>query len=307
MDIKRVGSRAEVWHGNAMMTSGGLKKKELMKNKHGRIVSAKKHRTAKKERRLVKAGYKTEKGVFGAKKTVKKGGIGIDIGIAEAKLGKNSGLRVGTKKHNIQANVGVDGVNVNALNLASSSLNTKGLKGRVGTEKHNFNTNVGVDGIGVNALDLLSASVDSKGLRTGIGHEKFFKADGSLTKEGLKASIGNKRIFKADGSLTKAGLNASIGNEKIFKADGSLTKAGLKASMGNKKLLNVDASASLSGIEVGADHLIGRTGVKVGSQSDEKRKSKSKSKKRGISVGPLSARITGGKKKKTKKKGGRRK
>ena len=286
MDIKRVGSRAEVWHGNAMMTSGGLKKKELMKNKHGRIVSAKKHRTAKKERRLVKAGYKTEKGVFGAKKTVKKGGIGIDIGIAEAKLGKNSGLRVGTKKHNIQANVGVDGVNVNALNLASSSLNTKGLKGRVGTEKHNFNTNVGVDGIGVNALDLLSASVDSKGLRTGIGHEKFFKADGSLTKEGLKASIGNKRIFKADGSLTKAGL---------------------KASMGNKKLLNVDASASLSGIEVGADHLIGRTGVKVGSQSDEKRKSKSKSKKRGISVGPLSARITGGKKKKTKKKGGRRK
>ena len=286
MDIKRVGSRAEVWHGNAMMTSGGLKKKELMKNKHGRIVSAKKHRTAKKERRLVKAGYKTEKGVFGAKKTVKKGGIGIDIGIAEAKLGKNSGLRVGTKKHNIQANVGVDGVNVNALNLASSSLNTKGLKGRVGTEKHNFNTNVGVDGIGVNALDLLSASVDSKGLRTGIGHEKFFKADGSLTKEGLKASIGNKRIFKADGSLTKAGL---------------------KASMGNKKLLNVDASASLSGIDVGADHLIGRTGVKVGSQSDEKRKSKSKSKKRGISVGPLSARITGGKKKKTKKKGGRRK
>ena len=286
MDIKRVGSRAEVWHGNAMMTSGGLKKKELMKNKHGRIVSAKKHRTAKKERRLVKAGYKTEKGVFGAKKTVKKGGIGIDIGIAEAKLGKNSGLRLGTKKHNIQANVGVDGVNVNALNLASSSLNTKGLKGRVGTEKHNFNTNVGVDGIGVNALDLLSASVDSKGLRTGIGHEKFFKADGSLTKEGLKASIGNKRIFKADGSLTKAGL---------------------KASMGNKKLLNVDASASLSGIDVGADHLIGRTGVKVGSQSDEKRKSKSKSKKRGISVGPLSARITGGKKKKTKKKGGRRK
>ena len=126
MDIKRVGSRAEVWHGNAMMTSGGLKKKELMKNKHGRIVSAKKHRTAKKERRLVKAGYKTEKGVFGAKKTVKKGGIGIDIGIAEAKLGKNSGLRVGTKKHNIQANEGVDGENVNAINLASSSLNTKG-------------------------------------------------------------------------------------------------------------------------------------------------------------------------------------
>lgn len=45
---KAVGSRAEVWHGTAKHTAGGLKKKDLMKNKHGRIVSRKMHETAKK-------------------------------------------------------------------------------------------------------------------------------------------------------------------------------------------------------------------------------------------------------------------
>jgi hypothetical protein len=36
-----------------------------MKNKHGRIVSKKKHATAKRENRLVKAGFLTKKGHFG--------------------------------------------------------------------------------------------------------------------------------------------------------------------------------------------------------------------------------------------------
>lgn len=45
---KAVGSRAEVWHGTAKHTSGGLTKKHLMKNKYGRIVSRKMHNTAKK-------------------------------------------------------------------------------------------------------------------------------------------------------------------------------------------------------------------------------------------------------------------
>ena len=242
MKLKRNGSRAEVWHGNALMTTGGLKKKDLMKNKHGRIVSAKKHMTAKKEKRLVKAGYKTEKGKFGAKKTMKKGGVGasIDVGVAAAKVGRNSGVRVGTKKHNIQANLGLDGVNVNALNLASASLDRKG----------------------------------------------------------LNASIGDDRIFKADGSLTKAGLKASVGNKKIFNADGSLTKAGLKASVGNKRILKGDASLGLSGVEVGADHLMGRTGVKLGKTKKTKKTKKKGGKKRSASLGPLEVRVTGGKSKK---------
>ena len=59
------GSRAQVWHGTARQTPGCLCKSDLMMNKHGRIVSKKKHTTAKREKRLVKAGYLTKKGKFG--------------------------------------------------------------------------------------------------------------------------------------------------------------------------------------------------------------------------------------------------
>jgi hypothetical protein len=74
-----VGSRAQVWHGTAYKTSGGLTKPHLMKNKSGRIVSKTKHTTAKREKRLVKHGYGTKKGHFGAVKIGKsrkmKGGM----------------------------------------------------------------------------------------------------------------------------------------------------------------------------------------------------------------------------------------
>ena len=62
---KSVGSRAEVWHGTAKHTSGGLTKQKLFKTKTGRIVSMKKHYSAKRENRLVKHGYGTTKGKFG--------------------------------------------------------------------------------------------------------------------------------------------------------------------------------------------------------------------------------------------------
>ena len=63
-----VGSRAQVWHETAYKTTGGLTRDDLMQNKHGRIVSIKKHKTAKREKRLEKAGYKPKKGVFGVSK-----------------------------------------------------------------------------------------------------------------------------------------------------------------------------------------------------------------------------------------------
>lgn len=60
-----IGSRAQVYHGTAFKTKGELTKSHLMMNKHGRIVSVKKHNTAKREKRLIKAGYYTRKGKFG--------------------------------------------------------------------------------------------------------------------------------------------------------------------------------------------------------------------------------------------------
>lgn len=64
-----IGSRAQVWHGTAYKTSGGLTKSHLLQNKAGRIVSRSKHASAKREKRLVKAGYVTKKGHFGFVKT----------------------------------------------------------------------------------------------------------------------------------------------------------------------------------------------------------------------------------------------
>jgi hypothetical protein len=66
------GSRAQVFHGTAYKTSGGLTKKDIHQNKHGRMVSRKKHHTAKKENRLLKHGYGTKKGKFGFVKVDKK-------------------------------------------------------------------------------------------------------------------------------------------------------------------------------------------------------------------------------------------
>ncbi len=62
---KTVGSRAEVWHGTAKKTSGGLTRSDLMKNKHGRIVSIKKSNAGKKSiKRLANLGYVAKKGTF---------------------------------------------------------------------------------------------------------------------------------------------------------------------------------------------------------------------------------------------------
>lgn len=82
-----IGTRAQVWHGTAYKTAGGLTKGHLMQNKAGRIVSRAKHSTAKKEMRLLKHGYGTKKGKFGyvkvgsrrsrSSKRSQKGGAGM--------------------------------------------------------------------------------------------------------------------------------------------------------------------------------------------------------------------------------------
>lgn len=75
-DIKTFGTRAEVFHGNAKKTSGGLTKSGLEKNKNGRIVSKKLAALAKKsiKKNLFDKGYKPKKGKFVVmRKSMKKG------------------------------------------------------------------------------------------------------------------------------------------------------------------------------------------------------------------------------------------
>ena len=79
--MQTTGSRAQVWHGTAKKTSGGLTKSNLMMNKHGRIVSKKKHASGKKTiKNLKKLGYVAKKGEFklfrkGNKSRKMKGGM----------------------------------------------------------------------------------------------------------------------------------------------------------------------------------------------------------------------------------------
>ena len=69
-----IGSRAQVHHGTAYKTTGGLKKKDLKKNKHGKIVSRRKSsKGAQMLKRLTNKGYHTRKGHFGYVKADGKG------------------------------------------------------------------------------------------------------------------------------------------------------------------------------------------------------------------------------------------
>jgi hypothetical protein len=63
--MQTTGTRAQVWHGTAKKTSGGLTKSHLMRNKHGRIVSRRKHASGKRSiKNLKKLGYIAKKGHF---------------------------------------------------------------------------------------------------------------------------------------------------------------------------------------------------------------------------------------------------
>jgi len=83
------GSRQQVWNRTAYKTPGGLTRKQLIMNKHRRIVSRKKYVTAKREHKQKKrlfAKYTAKKGKFGAVRrgSVKKGGEGVMENAAKA-------------------------------------------------------------------------------------------------------------------------------------------------------------------------------------------------------------------------------
>jgi DVNP family len=113
MHQQTIGSRAQVWHGTAKHTKGYLTKKHLMKNKHGRIVSRKRHTIAKREKRLVKAGYLTKKGHFGfIKKGTKHHG---------RKNGHKGGMSALSPSHYDGQGVGTSGVAIQTLAGNASS------------------------------------------------------------------------------------------------------------------------------------------------------------------------------------------
>jgi hypothetical protein len=117
-----IGTRAQVWHGTAFKTSGGLTKTHIMQNKNGRIVSRSKHSQAKKDNRLVRAGYGTKKGTFGF-----------------VKLSKGKSKRGG----------GSDSTNTNSSNSNSSGSNANLMKLAVASKMSGSDSGAGYSsGIG---------------------------------------------------------------------------------------------------------------------------------------------------------------
>ena len=126
-----------------------------MKNKHGRIVSRKKYSKAKKENRLVKAGFHTKKGHFGS---IKKG---------SRKMRGGTGMGVGSGN---PGNPQVDTMNGpnSAFFAAPASVITKGLQsgyGYKGGRKHSVRHRLRGGGNGLN-YPLSPAPFDGKGVGT---------------------------------------------------------------------------------------------------------------------------------------------
>lgn len=105
--IKTIGSKAEVFHGTAKKTSGGLKKSDLLKKK-GRIISRRKSAAGKKAIKHLRAlGFIAKKGTFKlfrksmATKTAKKHGKrhtrrrGGAAGVPAATSGNGNGSGTG--------------------------------------------------------------------------------------------------------------------------------------------------------------------------------------------------------------------
>lgn len=63
--MTRIGTKLQVFRGNAHHTSGGLTKNDLMRNSKGRIVSIKQHKNGQLAlQRLHALGYVAKKGEF---------------------------------------------------------------------------------------------------------------------------------------------------------------------------------------------------------------------------------------------------
>ena len=86
--MQTTGSRAQVWHGTAKKTSGGLTKKDLFQDKYGNIKSRKASAKAKRNKNLKKAGWTVKKGQFGA------------VRVEDAKKKSGTKKRTGKKRTN---------------------------------------------------------------------------------------------------------------------------------------------------------------------------------------------------------------
>jgi hypothetical protein len=206
-----IGSRRQVWNGTAKRTSGGLTKSDLMMS-HGRIVSKSKHFSAKKEMRLLKYGYGTQKGKFGyvkvgtkkhrkGHKKMRGGHAGVNMGLSPSGIDGQ-----GITDYGSAGSVGVQEAAGMAGGRRRSAQRMFGLAGGSGmrpmAEAGSANWNGdGIAGAGITMGDAGSANLQilagmaggkrrRRKMRGGTTSQRFQLSPGSVGVQ-MEAGLGN--------------------------------------------------------------------------------------------------------------------
>ena len=196
--IHTIGTRAQVWHGTSKKTSGGLTKSDLMMNKSGRIVSKSKHFSAKKENRLLKHGYGTQKGKFGF----------VKVG---SKRKGSKKMRGGYAYSPASINDQVDGPLNAALNASGGKRRSRRMYGGSGMSPlNNFGSSNwsgdGIDGQGITVGDAGSANIQ---LLAGMAGGKHRRRRSRGHSRGMLGGTGNRaQSLGSDSLQIKAGMAA---------------------------------------------------------------------------------------------------
>jgi hypothetical protein len=222
------GTRAQVWHGTARHTSGGLTKSDLMKNKAGRIVSRKKHHSAKKDNRLVKAGYKTKKGTFGFVKvgSRKRGRKGHRGGSGNLPLAQQLWGNGSAETRALQAGGAPYGDNVTPSNFSAGDSNGSSMLGN------------GISGAGITNFGLGSTGVQIRaGMTGGYPGPPPRPPMGGRRRKGRKGQMGGlynrshgPQGVGSAGVQLQAGMYGGTTSQRFQLSPGSVTDRALGAA-----------------------------------------------------------------------------
>ena len=184
---QRVGSRAQVMHGTAKMTGGGLKKKQLKYNKHGKIVSRKASKAAKKTKNLQKAGYFTKKGQFGAyRKMGRKGKVMRGGGFTQ---GEREKARKALVEYGLISNFQFDQFEIQYnIELDNKPFDSNSFIYYVNNELHKSANKIPKDLQGIGFID----ATLKKLMDMGISKKKIFdtvRRTGETTADGILEAI----------------------------------------------------------------------------------------------------------------------
>ena len=220
-----IGSRRQVWNGTAKKTPGGLLKSDLMMNRHGRIVSKSKHASAKRENRLVKAGYGTKKGSFGF-----------------VKMGSRK-HRKGSKKHmkgghsNIYSSMnpamynGIDGQGITVGNAGSA--NVQLLAGMAGGRRRHRKM---MGGSGMNGQSMISpSSLSSEGMMM-TGNGMVNGIDGQGITAGNAGSANVQLLAGMAGGRRRRGRGRKMRGGTTSQSNMALKMAGIPSGLGPQKM-----------------------------------------------------------------------